>query len=58
MAFLLNWLLWQRKIKKQEAKNAKIFEKLGNNEVIAEMAERDPQLRENLHTLGVEIKPK
>lgn len=43
MGFLLNWLLWRRAAKKQEDKNA----------VIAELAERDPEVREALRTLGV-----
>jgi len=50
---ILGWLLWRRAAKKQEEKNAKIFKGLGENRVIAELAERDPEVREALRTLGV-----
>jgi hypothetical protein len=51
----LPWLLWERFLEKKRAKNAKIFEELGNNKAVAELAERDPEFRENLRTLGVKI---
>jgi hypothetical protein len=53
MNFVFPWLLWRRAAKKQEDKNAKIFAELGNNKIIAELAERDPEMREALRTLGV-----
>jgi len=53
MGFILNWLLWRRAAKKQEDKNAKIFAELGKNQAIAELAERDPAVREALRTLGI-----
>jgi hypothetical protein len=49
----LPWLLWERFLEKKRAKNAKIFEELGKNKAITELAERDPEVREALRTLGV-----
>ena len=57
MNFIFPWLLWRRAARKQEEKNAKIFEELGNNKVIAELSERDPEVREALRTRGVKAPP-
>lgn len=57
MGFLLNWLLWRKSAKKQEDKNAKIFEELGKNKTIAKLAENDPQMRRALDSLGVKTPP-
>jgi hypothetical protein len=57
----LPWLLWERFLEKERAKNAKIFEELGKNKAIVELAERNPEVREALRTLGVktpEVKPR
>jgi len=53
----LPWLLWERFLEKKRAKNAKIFEELGKNKGILELAERDPEFQENLRTLGVKTPP-
>jgi hypothetical protein len=53
MNFIFPWLLWERKIKAKREQLAKISEELGNNKVIADLSERDPELREALRSLGV-----
>lgn len=58
MNFFLPWLLWRPAAKKQEDENARIFEELGNNKIISELAERDPEMRKALRTLGIKTPSK
>ncbi len=58
MAFILNWLFWRRAAKKQQDKLDKVVQRLGENKVIAEIAERDPEMRESLRSMGVKDAPK
>ena len=55
MGFL--WLLWERALKKKRDTLAKVCEELGNNKVIAELSESDPEMREGLRSLGVKTPP-
>jgi hypothetical protein len=57
---MFNWLvslLWERRLRKQQAGNDKIFTELGKNEVIIDMAKKDPEFRENLRVLGIKSPP-
>jgi ferredoxin len=47
------WLLWQREIQKIRDKLAKVNAELGDNKVIAEIAARNPEMREALRSMGV-----
>jgi hypothetical protein len=53
MGFLLNWLLWERKLKKKQAEVDKIYEEIGRNETIMELAKDYPKMQEDLRTLGI-----
>jgi hypothetical protein len=50
---LLPWLFWRRAANKQQAKLDKVVEQMGENKVLAELAEQDPELRKALDSLGV-----
>lgn len=58
MNFLFPWLLWRRKAKEKRKELAKVSEELGRSKVIAELAERDPEMREALRSLGVKTERK
>jgi len=47
------WLLWQHANQKRRDKLAKVSKELGDNKVIAELAARDPEMREALRSMGV-----
>jgi hypothetical protein len=47
------WLLWHREIQKRRDKLAKINKELGDNKVIAEIAARNPEMKESLRSMGV-----
>lgn len=47
------WLLWRRWLDKKQDRVNRIYKELGENKVIAELAERDPETREALNSLGV-----
>ena len=53
MGFLLNWLLWERKVKKKQDEVNKIYEEMGRNETILELAKDDPKMQEDLRTHGI-----
>jgi len=53
MNFIFPWPLLQRKNKAKREQLAKMAQELGNDEVIAELVERDPKVREALHALEV-----
>jgi len=46
-------LLWRRWNDKKQDEVNQIYKQLGENKVIAELAERDPEMREALDSLGV-----
>jgi hypothetical protein len=47
------WLLWQREIQKRRNKLAQVNKELGDNKVIAELAARNPEMKEALRSMGV-----
>ena len=49
----LNWLLCRRVADKEQEKLDKVKDELRNNSVIAELAAKNPEMQENLKTLGV-----
>ncbi len=51
-------LLWERRLRKLQAKNDKIYAELGELEITKELAEKDPEFRENLRKLGVKMPPR
>ena len=55
MLNFLPWLFWRRAAQKEQEKLDKVVEDLGKSDVIAELAERDPEFKKNLRTLGVKI---
>lgn len=52
MNFLFPWLLWRRAADKQQKKVDKVVDELTNNKVIAELAERDPEVKKALGDLN------
>jgi hypothetical protein len=58
MGSLLNWLLWERKLKKKRDEVNKIYEEMGRNETIMELAKDDPKMQEDLRILGIKIPKK
>ena len=58
MNSIFPWLLWRRAAKKEQDRVDKMTEELGQNKVVAELAERDPEVKEALRILGVKPPPK
>jgi len=54
----LPWLLWERWLGKKRAEVDEIYREIGENKVIAELAERDPEMKKALDSIKANTPPR
>jgi hypothetical protein len=57
MSFL-PWLLWKRRIQKEQEKFDKVKEEMAKSEAVAEIVKDFPDIGDKLRDLGVKLPPK